>query len=181
MKNDIDNEAVFVDKLIHSLNRYFKVERECWSDCKQGRIDLIVTTKEGYKFGIECKRNDNKRGEEIGEFIKQAMRYKEYFFNGTKIPIFIAPPISYNYFIMNQYSKEIDNELWHKDRHNELHEHHTVNGFLGALGIGEIRRNGNYFTFSFSNKIIWSSQKDYHTKVEKGTHNENYNKLLGKL
>lgn len=181
MKNDLENEAIFVDKLVLSLQKYFTIEKEVWSDCRKGRIDLVLTTKDGFKFGVECKRNDNKRGEEIGEFIKQALRYKEYLFNGVKIPIFIAPPISYNYFIMNQYCKKIESDLWHKDRHDENHDHHTVNGFLGALGIGEIRKNSNYFYLSFSNKIIWSSQKGYKTGIEKGTHLENYSKLMAKL
>lgn len=181
MKNDIDTESQFVDKLVVNLNKYFKVEREVWSDCKNGRIDLVISLPDGCRFGVECKCNDKKRGEEIGEFVKQAIRYKDYKFNGVKIPIFIAPPLSYNYFLMNEFTKDIDGEKWHKDRHLETHEHHTVNGFLGSFGVGEIRRCNSFFFLSFSNKIIWSSQKEYKTNIAKGLHKENYAKLLIKL
>lgn len=181
MKNNELTEAQFVDKLVLNFEKYFKVDREVWSECRNGRIDLILTTKEGYRFGIECKRPDEKRGEEIGEFIKQSLRYSDYIFNGNKIPIFIAPPISYSYFIMNEMCKEEDGVLWHKDRHKESDSHHTCNGLLGALGIGEMRKSQNYFYFAFSNKTIWTSQREWNTTTPKGIHEENYNKLLKKL
>ena len=181
MKNNIDKESDFVNKLVGTLQNYFKVQSEVWSDCNRGRIDLILTTKEGYRFGVECKRNDNKRGEQIGEFILQAIRYKDYLFGGVKIPIFIAPPLSYNYFLMNEISMVFEDDKWHKDRHKETHEHHSCNGFLGAFGIGEIRNLGSYFILSLSNKNIWSSKKDWKTKQATGTHIENYKKLIIKL
>lgn len=181
MKNNEELEEVFVNKLVGNLNKYFKVEKEVWSDCRQGRIDLVITTDEGYRFGVECKQNNDKRGEEIGEFIKQAIRYKDYKFNGVRIPIFIAPPLSYNYFIMNQQEQILEGKKWHKDRHIETHEHHTVNGFLGSFGVGEIRKCNSFFFLSFSNKIIWSSQKQYNTGIARGTHEANYQKLLLKL
>jgi len=177
----METEKEFVDKIELYLKKYFKVEREIWSDCRNGRIDVIATDKDGFKYGIECKRNDSKRGEEIGEFIKQAIRYKDYLFNGKKIPIFIAPPLSYKYFILNEYSEVINNEVWHKDRHKENHEHHTMNGLLGALGIGELRRCDDFYIFSFSNKIIWSSKIKYNTFEAFGTHEVNYNKLINKI
>ena len=182
MKNNEQTEQQYVDKVTNQLKKYFTVIPEVWSDCKNGRIDLIITTLEGQSFGIECKRPDSKRGEEMGEFIKQAIRYSDYKFNGKRIPIFIAPALSYNYFVLNNEEKIIESVKWHKDRHDENHEHHSVNGFLGSMNVGEIRRSGNLFFFlSFSNKIIWTSQLGYKTGKAKGLHEENYKKLLIKL
>jgi len=180
-----NKESVFVDKITKALQKHLKLQHEVWTDCRTGRIDLIATTSDGYRFGVECKRYNEKRGEKVGEYIKQAERYSNCLFNGVKIPIFIAPPLSYHYLLMNQESKEIDGVKWHKDRHNEEHEHHTMNGLLGVFRVGEIRKskdyNGNYFYFSFSNKPIWSSQLIYGTKQIKGTHEVNYQNLLKKL
>lgn len=180
-----ETEEQFVLKLIKTFQKYFKVEREVWSDCRNGRIDIILTTKENYRFGVECKRYDKKRGEKMGEFLKQAIRYSNYTFSGNKIPIFIAPPLSYKYFIMNEIEEiKEDGNMWHMDRHNENHEHHSFNGFLGAFNIGEIRSVKNdrpYFYFSTSNKIIWQSKKKWKENEEIGTHEVNYNNLIKKI
>jgi hypothetical protein len=180
-----NKESVFVDKLTIALQKNLKVEREVKSDCRTARIDIIATTKEGYRFGIECKRYDEKRGEKVGEYIKQAERYSKCLFNGFIIPIFIAPPLSYHYLLMNQETQEIDGVKWHRDRHNEEHEHHTINGLLGVFRVGELRKskdyNGQFFYFSFSNKPIWSTQIKYGTNEIKGTHEVNYQQLIKKL
>ena len=192
MKNNTDTEDDYVNKLVKHLGKNLKVEKEVWSDCGNGRVDLVVTTTEGYNFGIECKKNNSKRGEEMGEFVKQAIRYVGYKFKGKRIPIFISPPISYNYFLLNEFSQDIEGKMWHKDRH-ELHtNHHSFNGFLGCFGVGEIRKSKDswgkeYFYFSTSNKIIWSSENKkiwdypkYEIKMA-GTHIKNYNLLIKKL
>lgn len=178
-----ETEAQFVNKVVIVLQKYFKVEREVWSDCRGGRIDLILTTKEGYRFGVECKRFDKKKGEKIGRYIKQAMRYSTYNFSNERIPIFIAPPLSYKYFIMNDFEDVKENgEKWHKDRHYETHEHHSFNGFLGVFNVGEIRTfEKGFFYFSFCNKIIWDSSFRYNTKTPKGIHKVNYENLIKKI
>lgn len=178
-----ETEEQFVIRVINVLQKYFKIEREVWSDCRGGRIDLILTTKEGYRFGLECKRYDKKKGEQIGEYVKQAIRYSNYTFSGVKIPIFIAPPLSYKYFIMNEDVIIDENKIsWHKDRHNETHEHHSFNGFLGAFNVGELRTfEKGIFYFSFSNKIIWNSALQYKTNNPKGTHEVNYQLLIKKI
>lgn len=181
MKKENSLESDYVLKVVNALIPFLNIEQEVKSDCKNGRIDLIATTPTGERFGIECKRADEKRGEKIGDFIKQAIRYSDYKFNGVRIPIFLAPALSYNYFLMNQYTKDIDGELWHRDRHQPIHTHHSINGMLGSLGVGEIRKGYNYFYFSFSNKIIWSSQKEYNSNKIVGLHPENYINLIKKI
>jgi len=183
-------EKEFVLKLIPYFEKHFIVRQECWSECKTSRIDLILQLKEtNYFFGIECKIPNKKRGEEIGRYVKQAANYSNLKFdvlknalNYKKIPIFICPALSYDYFILNENQKIIpdstvklnqwigENNIWHQDRHNRFCEHHTFNGFLGSFNIGEVRKISNKdFILSLSNKIIFSSNK--------GIHIENYNKL----
>lgn len=199
IKDNKITEDEFVDKIVVAFEKHFIVKRECWSKCKTKRIDLIlqIPNTEIF-FGIEAKRPDKKRGEKIAKFIQQASEYSKLEFdlekNGykyAKIPVFICPALSYNYFILNEHSAELnvksnlhqhykDNShlLWHQDRHLIHHKHHTFNGLLGGFGIGEVRKNfGNSFYFSFSNKIIYSTEKDWHTKEVKGLHEENYSKL----
>jgi len=176
-----ETEKEFVDKIENFLSRFMKIQREVETDCKKGRIDIIATDKQGNRYGIECKRNDSKRGEKIGEFILQALRYKDCKFGGVHIPIFMAPPLSYKYFILNEESKHEDGKSWHRDRHLNIHEHHTINGMLGAFGIGELRKGENYVYFSFSNKVIWTSKLKWNTNEEIGTHEENYKKLFENL
>lgn len=199
IKNNELTEKEFVDKIVIEFEKYFIVRRECWSKCRTKRIDLILQIPEtDVYFGIEAKRPDKKRGEAIAKFIQQASEYAKLEFdlqkNGlsfAKIPIFICPALSYNYFILNEYSAEIniksnlfqhykDNShlLWHQDRHLKHHKHHTFNGLLGGFGIGEVRRNfDRSFYFSLSNFTIFTTEKDWHTKEVKGLHTENYNKL----
>lgn len=184
-------EKEFVEKLKPIFKKHFIVRDECYSDCKKNRIDLILQLKNtDYFFGIECKIPNKKRGEEIGRFVEQAIRYTNYKFdvlkNKTiykKIPIFICPALSYDYFILNEKETLIkdssvklnqwigENNLWHQDRHNRYCEHHTFNGFLGNWNIGEVRKiSTKDYIFSLSNKIIFSSIK--------GIHNENYNFII---
>lgn len=183
-------EKEFVKKLIPHFEKYFLIKQECWSECKKYRIDIILQIPDkNIFFGIECKIPNKKRGEEIGKFVKQAENYSNLKFDVLKnsstflkIPIFICPSLSYDYFILNENQRIIIdstvklnqwigiNNLWHQDRHNRFCEHHTFNGFLGCFNIGEVRKlNNKDFIFSFSNKIIFSSLK--------GLHFENYNKL----
>jgi hypothetical protein len=187
-------ENIFVENCIKSFSQHFKCQREVWSKCRQGRIDIVLETDCGKFFGVEAKVPDRKRGEKIGEFVKQAIRYSAYEFEVRPnhfevIPIFICPPISYKYFLMNEQEQIIDGVKWHRDRHNEVCEHHSFNGFLGSFNIGEIRNIGNgFFALINSNKIIYSTgvkrifENGRFIRNEKfGLHEENYKFLIKKI
>jgi hypothetical protein len=141
-----------------------------------------------------------RRSRGLGDVYKrQAMNYSklefDVFKNGStykKIPIFICPALSYNYFILNEFEQSLNVKsnliqqrkndfshlLHHQDRHSKYHKHHTFNGLLGGFNIGEVRRNfDRSFYFSLSNKIIFSTEKDWQTQNIKGLHIENYSKL----
>ena len=109
-----------------------------------------------------------------------------------RIPIFICPPLSYKYFILNQEQQEIENKIWHLDRHSEYHEHHTMNGFIGAFNVGELRKGFDkekYYFLSFSNKPVWSSKianiynsnNEWVGKQMKGIHEKFYIELMKKI
>lgn len=186
------NESEYIEKvLIPILNPHFIIRRECWSNSKKKRrIDLILQIPDrDVFFGVEVKRPSSKRGEEIGRFIKQAIDYSklefDVFKNGSvfkKIPIFINPPISLNYFVMNQESQILNGVKWFRDRHDNTCEHHSFNGFLGSFGVGEIRAGkdyrGSFIFFAFSNKVIYSTAKIWRTKEIVGLHEKNYSKLI---
>ena len=78
------------------LRKHFAVETEVWDITGKSRIDAVVTCKDsGAVFGIEMKHSDKRRGEELGEIIKQCIRYSKTEFKTTngyqRIPIFLAP------------------------------------------------------------------------------------------
>ena len=181
-------EDSIVKKTIAVLKKYFHVYLEVWSCDKTNRIDAVIQCREsGVYFGIEFKHNDKKTGKDLGALILQVRRYNTTKFSKCNdiIPIFIAPPISVEMFICPEESIISEGHIYYRDRHSLEHEHHTVNGMLGSLGMGEIRNirysRGNYFIFSYSNKVIWTSKKDYHTQKPKGLHQENYHKLITKI
>jgi hypothetical protein len=74
-------------------------------------------------------------------------------------------------------------EYFH-DRHEKDNPHHTVNGMLGAFGIGEMRtklgwQNKQYIYFSFSNKPLWEETGKWDETLKKyvgikGVHLKNY-------
>lgn len=174
-----ETEQEFVNKLKITFSKQFTVKSEVWSKCKNGRIDLLLKLNDNVYFGIECKAPNEKRGEKIGEYIKQAYRYSEYEFEVEKgiykkIAIFICPALSYNYLVMRNETIIHDGKEYHKDRHYEFNSHHTLNGILGSMCIGEVRKSWdkNYF-FSMSNSTV------YHSKY--GLNDKNYAKLLKKL
>lgn len=180
-------EKQFIDSILPTFGKHFKVETEVWSKCKNGRIDILLTLNDDVYFGIECKAPNEKRGEKIGEFIKQAIRYSKYEFNigngiYKKIPILITPALSYNYLIMRTETITNNGYEYHRDRHQQYDSHHTLNGILGSFGIGEIRKShsGKYI-FSVSNKTIFSTHTKWNSSEINGLHQENYNKLLKKL
>jgi hypothetical protein len=188
-------EKEFSIKVVNRLSKYFMASAEVWSECGKNRIDFILThRKTGLNFGLEFKRFDRKRGEEIGEFILQAQRYSKLKFKilqgYAKVPVLICPPLSYNYLICRDGEAVIakdtlGNDVEHyRDRHQKHHDHHTVNGFLGAFGVGEVRtetRNGEqYLKFIMSNRLLWSESKvgvNYDLYNE-GLHIVNYEKAM---
>jgi hypothetical protein len=175
-------EEEFVDKLVVLFSKYFEVQREVKSNTRKDRIDLLLTIDGKYHFGVECKTPNKKKGEKIAEYINQAKRYTtaewEYRPNVfVKALIFICPPLSYNYFIMNEESKFIDGIEYHKDRHHKLHNHSTMNSFLcGIANIGEVRKKPLGYQFSFMNKPIFEHKIYPHTgKDYSSVHEVNYN------
>ena len=94
-------EEQFVDTVENYLKKHFNTQREIWSRCKNGRIDLVLNLPNtDIYFGIECIIPDKKRGEKMGEFLKQAIRYSNYEFEikpnvFKKIPIAICPALSF--------------------------------------------------------------------------------------
>jgi hypothetical protein len=196
-------EKEFVDKLEIIFSEHFIVKRECTSKCEKGRIDMILIYKndKNIVFGIECKIPNKKRGEEIGRFVNQAILYTKMEFDiiykenpvFKKIPILIAPALSYNYFILkektiinkdeilevtNIWNVKDKNNEYHKDRHHKYDKHHTFNGFLGSFNIGEVRNqgSGNYI-FSLSNFILFSCNINAGKNDGSYVHYNNYNKL----
>ncbi len=193
-------EKEFVDKLEVIFSKHFIVKRECTSKCGKGRIDMILIYKndKNIVFGIECKIPNKKRGEEIGRFVNQAILYTKMEFDiiykenpvFKKIPIFICPSLSYNYFLLNEKQKVIKdssvkinqwigkNNVWHQDRHNRFCDHHTFNGFLGSFNVGEVRNQGSgKYIFSLSNFIIFSNNIYAGRNDGSYVHYDNYNKL----
>lgn len=177
IKLDI-NEQAFVNKVIGYLKPHFmEIKEQVWSRCHTGKIDLVLKYDNEIYFGVECKRPDEKKGQEIGEYVKQAIRYTNLYFEVEqgffkKIPILICPPLSYEYFLMNQRSLKLPqhntygkNDKWHQDRHEETDPHHTFNGFLGAWGVGELRKSSDqnqiWYYISHSNKPVWSNKRKY--------------------
>lgn len=192
MVNLTETEFDFVTKVCTRLNEFMHIEREAWSDCKKGRIDVIAECKlTATRFGIECKRSDKKRGEGLGEFMRQGVRYSQMTFGGSPIPIFMAPPLSNNYLALVDKRVTIDNVEYILDRHKPDNDHHTVNGLLGDFNVGELRKfyfnNKDYAKFIFSNKEIYSFKPKWDNINRQfgpditGLHQENYAKLMRKI
>jgi hypothetical protein len=182
MKND---EEIFALRMRDIFTRHFHVDMEVWSKCRTKRIDMVLTYQNKYHFGIECKIPDKKKGEMIARYVKQAIGYSKLEWSvpdGTykKMPILLCPPLSYKYFLMNDHEKVIDGQLWHKDRHFEEHEHHSFNGFLGALGIGEVRKLKNGYQFAFSNKPLFATEKYHNGKGYVNMHVINYDFIMSR-
>lgn len=188
-------EKEFSNKIVNRLLKHFTVSAEVWSECGKYRIDFIIThRKTGSNFGLEFKRFDRKRGEEIGEFILQAQRYSMIKFKTPqgygKVPVLICPPLSYNYLICRDGEPVISKDLlgndveYYRDRHQKQHDHHTVNGILGAFGIGEVRsetrNSGQYLKFIMSNRLLWSESKvgANYDLYNDGLHILNYEKSI---
>lgn len=179
-------ETEFTEKVTTYMAPYFDIQAEVWSDSGKYRVDYVYTLKgaEDVKFAVECKRPDDKKGggdSGIGAVIIQCMKYSVETWSGKRLPVFIAPDISANYI---GYIKERINRNTYVDRHNSDMKHHVVNGMLGHLNVGEIRRmrhedyKKDYYIFSFSNQEIFSTKKKWMSNEVIGLHRINYEKLL---
>ena len=184
------------ERLYNFLIKYFNVDTEVWSTNRKYRIDYVIedTQTPGAYFGIEVKKIDHKRGNDLGEHILQAYNYSQSEFgNYGKIPIFVVPPLSYDYIICPDHDnmKVIEGFEYFKDRHDKNHDHHTINGFLGALNLGEMRTQmrtiypdkmeRQFVRIVFSNQEIWSNIPICGTKEHKGLNRHNYEKLIKKI
>jgi hypothetical protein len=184
-------EAEIVTKLVRHLSPYFNISKEVKDVTGKSRIDLVLQDKNNTEvyFGVEVKRVNRKRGASIGEHIKQGIRYSETEFiigcKKRKLPILLAPPISYIYLICPNDKQTIDGKEYFSDRHQDGHTHHTVNGMLGVFLIGEIRKLGSATGFMFSNKLLWNSRKIWErgkqTEKIEGTNIKNYNNLIQQM
>ena len=139
---------------------------------------------------FEVKREvKSKCGKGRIDLLLKARGHNDIYFGGE---CKICPPLSYKYFILNQEQQEIENKIWHLDRHSEYHEHHTMNGFIGAFNVGELRKGFDkekYYFLSFSNKPVWSSKianiynsnNEWVGKQMKGIHEKFYIELMKKI
>jgi len=190
-------EADFAKKVIDRLMPHFDCKAEQWSEDGKSRIDFIVTDKVyGKPFGLEFKDFNHKRGVNLGDHLLQSMRYacSKFKVNGKyqHIPVLICPPISYNFLMCPVPESMIlstsafgdgDREFFH-DRHRKDHEHHTVNGMIGSLGVGEIRtqavKEHRYMRFVFSNKALWEERPYHNSKKPIGLNLKNYEFQMSK-
>lgn len=150
------------------LNRFFKVEREVWSENKTKRIDIAMVHKtdiqKEHPIGIEIKTFDQKTGSDAGKWLFQAQRYSELSFIGYgKMLIIVAPQFSENVFA--------EGKLMHKHIfRGDPSPDHNVATFLGQFGIGEFQRYNyeDYRTHEikrlsrivFNGLLIWDEKND---------------------
>ena len=186
-------EEDFIKKVIPRLEMDFILLQEVWDTTGTCRIDRVLQLKKDRSvyFGIEFKKIEEKRGEQLGEHIKQGNRYSTKNFllpngNDKRMPIFLCPPISYISLICPSGEPVISNGLEHyQDRHDKSHQHHTVNGMLGVFNVGELRtttyKEKKYLWFLFSNQIIWDGRPQWNSSEVRGLHKDNYEKLLKKI
>ena len=142
------------------LNKYFYTELEVWSTDNKKRIDMIVIhksdTQNKYPIGIEFKKDQVKRGKDIGLWVTQSMEYSEKVFTKYGRSLICTYPQ-----ISNLYLNEGDMMCQH-DR-NTTH-HNNVNTFLAHFKIGELqkfkRNNIEYLRIVYNAIKIWDSNRD---------------------
>jgi hypothetical protein len=161
------------------LRKHFAVKTEVTDITGKCRIDVIAVCRETQAvFGVEMKHSDKRRGEELGKIIQQCSRYANTLFPNhmgryVKVPIFLAPPLSYNILVMNEKSIIFEGQEYIKDRHKRTDTHHTINGMLGTFNVGELRNFEYKYAFMFSNKVIWDNRAKLHRS--------NYEQLIKKI
>lgn len=191
--NRVDGvEDHILDKTLPHFAKYFNIRREVWSVDGKSRIDVVLIHKTTPELiiGVEAKKADYKRGDNIGEHILQAFRYtlSDFLLDGNrqKIPVALLPPLSYNYLIMKDAVIVENGVEYFADRHDLTSEHHTVNGMLGAFGIGEVRRRNEpvanfhrtQLGIYFQNREIWQDRRGRKTDY---VHMINYSRAIKKI
>lgn len=173
------SEEEYRSKIDPFLESYFYIDREVWSTEKR-RIDYILKCKEsGALFGLEVKSDLFKRGQTLGEFVKQAheystMHWRSKFTNtATKVIVFIAPAISNSVKQVDPCSRVILKPSWYRGEanynltgeyyqvtHKAEDKHSNVHSMLSTLGgFGEVRKFEGKIHFMFNNKVIWKNNK----------------------
>ena len=185
------SEKKLIEKLELRLSEYFDITKEVWTECHTGRIDMVLECKESHKpLGLEVKRINKKRGNDMGLLIMQAHEYSKKNFEVNqsfiKIPVFVFPALSYDYMICPEEMKIIDGVEYFRDRHDKNKTHHTIQGFIGVWNVGELRvfekrDKFKYIRFVFNNQEIWTNEKRWNSNEIKGLHYENYKKLKSRI
>lgn len=179
MEQELEN--VLKIRFVKIFEPFFYIRSEVVSDNRVGRIDFVIKClKTEKEFGVECKTVGGKKGQELGDMITQCTQYSQLTFGGTRIPIFLYPPISSNHLIYSENQQVLGGQLWHLDRHHSDHNHHGVNSLLAHFNMGEIRpkNSGDYHDFTFNNQVIYKTTKKWNSDEILGLHSINYDKLI---
>ena len=169
------------------LEYWFNVQYEVYDDSKKNRIDIVCTHKTCTEIvlGIEVKKDEDKRGNMMGKWVKQAMRYSNATWNEKQLPIFIYPPISLKYFVLNDVEHVNENVIRFQDRHDYYKTHHSFNGFISQFALGELRKllhndwrtkkDFSYLCFVYNNMAIWRYNKSHGSEE---VFNNNYDTMI---
>ncbi|MFO7842262.1 MAG: hypothetical protein R6V16_00510 [Bacteroidales bacterium] len=155
------------------LSKWFTVTEEVTSDDRKSRIDLIIThntdISHAYPIGIEIKLAEKKRGKDLANWLKQAIRYTKCKFGKFgKVMVVTAPQIT------GMYMDEGDKVSKHPYMRDNGGCHNNVNTFLGGFNIGELQKynyiargtqwdknkTGTYYRIVFKGSKIWDSVDD---------------------
>ena len=159
------DEKELQDKIAKYLSRYFKVEKEVWSEDRKSRIDIVMIHKtditKQYPIGIEIKTDSKKTGSSLGSWMQQAIIYTlKSFINYGKLMVITYPQISSKCMEEGELMSKHD-----VTGYNTLSHQHNVNTFLGHFNLGELqkyRRNNHQFCrIVFNGKLIWD---EYHNE-----------------
>jgi len=156
-------ETELKDKMELHLKKYFHVYREIKSNDKTSIIDIILVHKSNdqYKFGIEVKLDAKKRGKDLAEWLKQAVRYTQKEFGQFgKVIVCTYPQISEKVLkegnLMHQHDVYKDSDLACQN---------NINTFLGQFKIGELqkyysRENKWRLRIVYNSKCLWNERCD---------------------
>lgn len=138
--NEQLSEAALQSKLVNWFGRWFDVYFEVRSLCGKYRIDLLLyhnsDTERKYPIGIELKKNEVKRGSDIGKWCEQAHNYTKAIFDERICHIFVAPQISSLYLDEGKLVSKHD-----VMRQGAEGCQHNINSFLyRSFGFGELQK-----------------------------------------
>ncbi len=166
------SEAATKEQFIKYFSEWFNIRPEVTSECKAGRIDIVMYHKtdmnKEYPFGLELKRKDVKRGTELGAWMVQANGYTKLKFNNQSLRVFVYPQISDRYL---KEGSDISQHNVYEDGINGWH--YNVNSFLfKAFGIGELQKYKNWKKQSRCRLVIntypiWDSNDPWRFNIDK--------------